>query len=121
MCCIVIHAQGTLSTTDVKAKFVNGKPQIIEAKYNMRSQLEWDRFMRFMDRWVTGQHSRQILSEASVASNHVCRATLVYIAGMLSQLGSALRRVPPSSFTFIISLMQQVFISLASFGYGKLK
>jgi hypothetical protein len=36
----------------VKAKFVNGKPQIIEAKFNMRSQLEWDRFMRFMDRWV---------------------------------------------------------------------
>ena len=42
--------QGTLSTTDVKAKFVNGKPQVIEAKFGMRSSFEWDRFMRFMDR-----------------------------------------------------------------------
>ncbi len=44
------RTQGVLTTTDVKAKFVNGKPQIIEAKFNMRSQFEWDRFMRFMDR-----------------------------------------------------------------------
>jgi hypothetical protein len=25
-------------------------PQAIEAKYNMRSSFEWDRFIRFMDR-----------------------------------------------------------------------
>lgn len=47
---VCIHLQGTLTSTDVKAKFVNGKPSLIEARYNMRSQFEWDRFMRFMDR-----------------------------------------------------------------------
>lgn len=47
----MIDDEGTLSTTDVKARFVNGKPQAIEAKYSMRSQFEWDRFIRFMDRW----------------------------------------------------------------------
>src|SRR5690349_13121226 len=46
----MVDDEGTLSTTDVKARFVNGKPQAIEARYNMRSQFEWDRFIRFMDR-----------------------------------------------------------------------
>lgn len=50
----MIDDEGTLSTTDVKARFVNGKPQAIEARYNMRSQFEWDRFIRFMDRWAGG-------------------------------------------------------------------
>jgi photosystem II protein len=40
-----------LTTTDVKAKFVNGKPQIIEAKLNLKSSFEWDRFIRFMDKY----------------------------------------------------------------------
>jgi photosystem II protein len=40
---LVAHAQ---------AKFVNGKPARIEAKYVMRSTLEWDRFMRFMERYA---------------------------------------------------------------------
>ncbi|KAF6256741.1 photosystem II subunit 28 [Scenedesmus sp. NREL 46B-D3] len=48
----MIDDEGTLSTTDVKAKFINGKPQAIEAKYAMRSQFEWDRFIRFMDRYA---------------------------------------------------------------------
>lgn len=29
----------------MQAKFVNGKPDRIEARYVMRSSLEWDRFM----------------------------------------------------------------------------
>ena len=44
--------EGVLSTTDVKAKFSNGKPQCIEARYQMKSQFEWDRFIRFMDRYA---------------------------------------------------------------------
>eukprot|EP00775_Hariotina_reticulata_P000118 gene118-285_t len=48
----MVDDEGTLSTTDVKAKFINGKPQAIEAKYSMRSQFEWDRFIRFMDRYA---------------------------------------------------------------------
>lgn len=45
-------AEGELSTVDVQAKFVNGKPDRIEARYIMRSTLEWDRFMRFMERYA---------------------------------------------------------------------
>jgi len=48
----MVDDEGTLTTTDVKAKFVNGKPQIIEAKFSMKSQFEFDRFMRFMDRFA---------------------------------------------------------------------
>jgi photosystem II protein len=48
----MVDDEGTLTTTDVKAKFVNGKPQAIEARFTMRSQFEWDRFMRFMDRYA---------------------------------------------------------------------
>lgn len=44
--------EGEISTTDVNARFANGKPQSIEAKYIMRSPAEWDRFMRFMDRYA---------------------------------------------------------------------
>ena len=51
----MVDDEGTLTTTDVKAKFLNGKPFAIEARFNMRSAFEWDRFIRFMDRWVAGQ------------------------------------------------------------------
>jgi photosystem II protein len=76
--------EGELSTTDVKARFVDGNPVGIQAKYdehvrpldndagageacvtnggkyehlrsdryNMRSPAEWDRFMRFMERYA---------------------------------------------------------------------
>lgn len=44
--------EGEISTVDVNAKFVNGKPSKIECKYVMRSQAEWDRFMRFMERYA---------------------------------------------------------------------
>lgn len=44
--------EGTITTVEVQAKFVNGKPSRIEAKYVMRSSFEWDRFMRFMERYA---------------------------------------------------------------------
>ncbi|XP_047173428.1 photosystem II reaction center PSB28 protein, chloroplastic-like [Vigna umbellata] len=47
----MIDEEGVLQSVDVNAKFVNGKPSIIEAKYIMRSPREWDRFMRFMERY----------------------------------------------------------------------
>ena len=43
--------EGEISTTDVNARFVNGKPQVIESTYVMKSPEEWDRFMRFMERY----------------------------------------------------------------------
>ncbi|MCO5579132.1 hypothetical protein L7F22_032984 [Adiantum nelumboides] len=44
--------EGVLQTVDVSAKFVNGKPSRIEARYIMRSTKDWDRFMRFMERYA---------------------------------------------------------------------
>lgn len=44
--------EGTITTVDVQAKFVNGKPSKIEAKYVMRSAYEWSRFMRWMERYA---------------------------------------------------------------------
>uniref|UniRef100_A0A2P2K9M8 Photosystem II reaction center Psb28 protein n=1 Tax=Rhizophora mucronata TaxID=61149 RepID=A0A2P2K9M8_RHIMU len=48
----MIDEEGVLQSVDVNAKFVNGKPARIEAKYIMRSPREWDRFMRFMERYA---------------------------------------------------------------------
>ncbi|KAF0926841.1 hypothetical protein E2562_027425 [Oryza meyeriana var. granulata] len=47
----MIDDEGVLQSVDVSAKFVNGKPARIEAKYVMRTPREWDRFMRFMERY----------------------------------------------------------------------
>ncbi|XP_045085273.2 photosystem II reaction center PSB28 protein, chloroplastic isoform X1 [Aegilops tauschii subsp. strangulata] len=47
----MIDEEGTLSSVDVSAKFVNGKPAAVEAKYVMRTPRDWDRFMRFMERY----------------------------------------------------------------------
>ncbi|KAF6144418.1 hypothetical protein GIB67_024645 [Kingdonia uniflora] len=47
----MIDEEGVLQSVDVNAKFVNGKPARIEAKYVMRNPQAWDRFMRFMERY----------------------------------------------------------------------
>mmetsp|Transcript_15243 Transcript_15243/g.38777 ORF Transcript_15243/g.38777 Transcript_15243/m.38777 type:complete len:198 (+) Transcript_15243:235-828(+) len=43
--------EGRIQTLDVVAKFLDGKPYKIEAVYTMKSQMQWDRFMRFMERY----------------------------------------------------------------------
>ncbi|XP_050205868.1 photosystem II reaction center PSB28 protein, chloroplastic [Mercurialis annua] len=48
----MIDEEGVLQSVDVSAKFVNGKPARIEAKYIMRTPRDWDRFMRFMERYA---------------------------------------------------------------------
>lgn len=48
----MVDEEGILSSVDVSAKFVNGKPAKIEAKYVMRNAREWDRYMRFMERYA---------------------------------------------------------------------
>lgn len=48
----LIDEEGELVTREVKGKFVNGEATSIEAIYYMRSQSEWDRFMRFMNRYA---------------------------------------------------------------------
>ena len=47
----MLDEEGEIVTREVKAKFVNGKPEALEAVYIMNSQAEWDRFMRFMERY----------------------------------------------------------------------
>ncbi|WP_392533259.1 photosystem II reaction center protein Psb28 [Nostoc sp. C117] len=48
----LIDEEGEIVTREVKAKFVNGKPEGLEALYVMKSSEEWDRFMRFMERYA---------------------------------------------------------------------
>ncbi|XP_065876528.1 photosystem II reaction center PSB28 protein, chloroplastic [Euphorbia lathyris] len=48
----MIDEEGVLQSVDVSAKFVNGKPSRVEAKYVMRTPRDWDRFMRFMERYA---------------------------------------------------------------------
>ncbi|WP_427162326.1 photosystem II reaction center protein Psb28 [Aliinostoc sp. HNIBRCY26] len=48
----LIDEEGELITREVKAKFINGKPESLEAVYLMKSSEEWDRFMRFMERYA---------------------------------------------------------------------
>nr|QCI04467.1 photosystem II protein W [Antithamnion hubbsii] len=43
--------EGELMTTDVSAKFENGKPKGIQSIYIIKNPYEWDRFMRFMERY----------------------------------------------------------------------
>ena len=51
----MIDTEGEIVTREVKGKFINGKPEAIEAVYIMKSQQEWDRFMRFMERYAEEQ------------------------------------------------------------------
>ena len=48
----MIDEEGEIVTREVKGKFVNGKPQALEVLHLMRSQAEWERFMRFMERYA---------------------------------------------------------------------
>jgi photosystem II protein len=48
----LIDEEGELSTRDVKAKFINGQPEALEALYAITSQEKWDRFIRFMERYA---------------------------------------------------------------------
>ena len=48
----MIDEEGKMISREVKAKFVNGEPKSLEGLYVMKSQVEWDRFMRFMDRYA---------------------------------------------------------------------
>ena len=47
----LIDQEGTLEARDVNALFINGKPQAVESIYIMKNSKEWDRFIRFMERY----------------------------------------------------------------------
>ncbi|MGE5660445.1 MAG: photosystem II reaction center protein Psb28 [Actinomycetota bacterium] len=48
----MIDEEGEILTREVKAKFINGQPTSLEAIYLMKSPEEWERFMRFMERYA---------------------------------------------------------------------
>ena len=48
----MIDEEGEISSRDVKGKFINGQPAALEVLYIMQSPAEWDRFMRFMERYA---------------------------------------------------------------------
>lgn len=48
----LVDEEGELVTREVKGKFLDGKPSGIEALYVIKGQMEWDRFMRFMNRYA---------------------------------------------------------------------
>jgi photosystem II protein len=47
----LIDEEGEIVTREVKGKFINGKPTAVEAVLIMKSAEEWERFIRFMDRY----------------------------------------------------------------------
>lgn len=48
----LIDEEGEMVSRDVNGKFVNGEPAGIEARYIIKSTEEWERFMRFMNRYA---------------------------------------------------------------------
>jgi len=43
--------EGEIITREVKGKFINGKATALEVIHVMKSEQEWNRFMRFMERY----------------------------------------------------------------------
>ncbi|MBD2496170.1 photosystem II reaction center protein Psb28 [Nostoc sp. FACHB-280] len=48
----MLDEEGEIVTREVKVKFINGRAEALEAIYIMKSSDEWDRFMRFMERYA---------------------------------------------------------------------
>lgn len=48
----LVDEEGEIVSREVKGKFVNGKARAIEAILIMKSAAEWERFMRFMERYA---------------------------------------------------------------------
>lgn len=59
----LIDKEGILETREVNAKFLSGKPEAIESIYIMKNPEEWDRFMRFMERY--GQNNGLVFTKAN--------------------------------------------------------
>jgi photosystem II 13kDa protein len=60
----MVDEEGELISRDVNAKFVNGIAKAIEVAYTMKSTAEWERFIRFMDRYAESHGLVQNKSDA---------------------------------------------------------
>lgn len=49
----LLDEEGELVTREVKARFVNGKPFALEATYTWKTSDDFERFMRFAERYAT--------------------------------------------------------------------
>ena len=49
---IMVDEQGELVTRDVRARFVNGKASALEATFIWKSEIDFERFMRFAKRYA---------------------------------------------------------------------
>jgi photosystem II protein len=48
----MVDSEGEMVTREVKARFVNGKPSALEATYTWKNQADFERFMRFAQRYA---------------------------------------------------------------------
>ena len=48
----LLDEEGELVTREVNARFVNGEPNALEATYNWKSEIDFERFMRFAKRYA---------------------------------------------------------------------
>ena len=48
----ILDEEGQLVTRDVNARFVNGKPAALEATYTWKTLEDFERFMRFAERYA---------------------------------------------------------------------
>ena len=49
---ILVDEEGELVTREVNARFVNGQPSALEATYIWKSEVDFERFMRFAQRYA---------------------------------------------------------------------
>ena len=54
----MLDEEGQLVTREVNAKFVNGKPAALEATYTWKTTEDFERFMRFAQRYAEGRGRR---------------------------------------------------------------
>lgn len=74
----MVDEEGEMVTTDVNAKFINGKPRVVEAVFIMRDPPTWDRVMRFLVRAAPLRERGAIFS--SLACNFSSLASTSSIA-----------------------------------------
>lgn len=83
----MVDDEGVLKTVDVSAKFVNGSLEAIEARYFMKTLGEWDRFMRFMERYASenGLGFQKVSSKSQNSLHPTNRDRIKPISRTLSQ------------------------------------
>jgi len=48
----MIDEEGELKTREIKARFLNGNPNALEATYTWKTETDFERFMRFAQRYA---------------------------------------------------------------------